>query len=227
MLAGMHSEIKRRTQAAHAELSKQRRPLSPKRKFSAVRGSRTHGIDPILYQRKPSERRRAHAHCSTRRRVVYGWLSSLCESTGDIDRLPREQRGTSNEFGLSNLHPAIRIFVNGTTLAASVHYRGRCWDVLECFEHRPGKEAGDGIHPICIPEQQEIHGSVDPLWKAEVFDCFRRWFDLTLREARTLILYGTSDGTTWAQLMPFGTPLAPHEIARFAVWKNTADAVTP
>ncbi|MGG1944679.1 hypothetical protein AB1286_07710 [Trinickia sp. NRRL B-1857] len=191
-----------------------------------MRRSRAHDIQSIRYKwSKASEMRRAYIHCSARRRVVYDWLSSLCASTGDIQRLPREQRRTSTEFRLSKLHPAIRIFVSGTTLAASVHYRGRCWDLLKCLENRPGKAPGGWINTMSIPGQQKVYDSVDALWKAEVFDGFRRWFDRALSVEQALILYGTHDGATWAELMPFATPRGLHEMARFPVWQHSPQAV--
>ena len=226
MLAGMQSEIKREARAVRAGLLKQRRPLSWKRKLGTVRRSRAYGAHPIQFKWKASEKRRAQIHCATRRRAVYDWLASLCASTGDTQRLPCEQRGTSTEFRLANLHPAIRIFVNGTTLAASVHYRGRCWDLLKCVESRPEQGAGGWINTLCIPGQQNVYDSVDALWKAEVFDRFREWFDLTLSVAQALILYGTPEGTTWAELIPFETPPALYEMARFAVWEQSLRTVT-
>jgi hypothetical protein len=191
-----------------------------------VRTSRAHGIHPIRYPwSKASELRRAHIPCSARRRIVYDWLSSLRASTGGIQRLPREQRRTSTEFRLSKLHPAIRIFVSGTTLAASVHYRGRCWDLLQCLENRPEQASRGWIDALCRPRQQKVDDGVDALWKAEVFDGFRRWFELTLSTAQALILHGTPDGVTWAELMPFATPRGSHEMARFPVWKQALRAV--
>jgi hypothetical protein len=222
----MRSDIKRKTRAGRPRLFKHRRPLSRQRKFSPVRRSRARGIYPLQYARKASERRRAHVHCSTRRRVVYAWLSSLCASIGEIQRLPRKQRGTSTEFRLSKLHPAITIFVSGTTLAASVHYRGRCWDLLKYFEHRAEDASTGRIGPMCVPEQQTVDDSADARWKTAVFDGFRRWFGITLRAAQALILYSTPDGDTWAELTPFATPRGPHETARFPVWKDSPQAVT-
>lgn len=189
-----------------------------------MRRSRAHGVHPIQYNWKASEKRRAQIHCSTRRRLVYGWLSSLCASTGEIQHLPREQRATSTEFRLANLHPAIRLFVSGTTLAVSVHYRGRCWDLLQCLEHRPEQAPHGWIDTLCMPGQQKGYETADALWKAQVFDRFREWFDLTLSVAQALILYGTRDGATWAELMPFTTPRGPDEMARFPVWERTVPA---
>ena len=222
-MSGMHAlnmqtEIKREMQAVRSGLLKPRRTLSRKRKFSPVRASRTRAISSIQSTWTASETRQAQRHCSTRRRVVYDWLASLSASAGDIQRLPREQRGTTTEFRLSNLHPAIRIFVSGTTLAASVHYRGRCWDVLKHYEALPKPVAHGWINLASAPERERVYSNVDALWKAEVFDRFRDWFELVLGAADTVMLFGTPDGTTWAELMPFATPRDVDEVARFPVW---------
>jgi hypothetical protein len=220
-LANMRIEIKRGMRAGRCRLSKQRRTLSRERKFSPVRPSRTRALYPTQHKSKASETRRARQHCSARRHVVYAWLVSLAALTGGIERLPREQRGTSTECRLSELHPAIRIFMSGTTLAASVHYRGRCWDVLECFEAVPKQAALGWVNGAGARGQPCVHASADALWKTEVFDRFREWFELTLPAAEVVILYGTDDGATWAQFMPFATPpAAPFEMARFPVWRH-------
>lgn len=218
MLSNMQTEIKRETQAVRSGLLKQRRTLSRERKFSPVRASRTRATSPIQSTSTASETRQAQRHCSTRRRVVYDWLASLSASAGNIQRLPREQRGTTTEFRLSNLHPVIRIFVSGTTLAASVHYRGRCWDVLKHFEALPKPIAHGWINLVSAPGRQRVYSNVDALWNAEVFDRFRDWFELVLGAADTVMLSATPDGTTWAELMPFATPHGVDEMARFPVW---------
>lgn len=166
---------------------------------------------------KASQKQQAQACCTKRRRIVYKWFSSL-SSFGEISPVPREQRRTSTEFRLSNLHPTIRVFVSATTLALAIHYKGRCWDVLSCFEKGAEKVPGGWANPFSAPEQQRIYSSVDAMWKAEVFDTFCEWFVATFNAAQALILYATRDGSTWAQLLPNDTPVGLYEMARFPVW---------
>lgn len=220
----MRTEIKRETRVVRSKLLKQRHALSRERTLSPVRASRTRAVYPIRHKAKASETRQAQYHCSTRRHAVYAWLSSLSALTGDIQRLPREQRGTSTEFRLSNLHPAIRIFVSGTTLAASVHYQGGSWDLLKYFEALPQKVAQGWINVVSAPGRQRVYSSVDALWKAEVLHRFRDWFELILTAAEAVTLYGTDDGATWAELMPFAAPRDSDEMARFPVWMGRARA---
>lgn len=220
MLPNMRTEIKHQTRAVRSWLLKQRRTLSHARKFRPVRTWRTRALHTIQYNSKASETRRAQQHCAARRHVVYAWLAALHASTGDIQRLPREQRGTSTEFRLSNLHPAIRIYVSGTALAASVHYRRGCWDLLKCFESIPTKAARGWTNLVSAPGRQRVYSSVDAMWKAEVFDRFRDWFELILSAAEAVMLSGTHDGTTWAELVPFATRCSADEVARFPVWKG-------
>ncbi|CAB3654714.1 hypothetical protein LMG27174_01343 [Paraburkholderia rhynchosiae] len=139
---------------------------------------------------------------------------------GNIQHLPREQCKTSTQFRLSKLHPAIRIFVNATTLAASVRWQGKCVDLLQCHETGLETVAGDWINPIDTAKYQRVYCNLDARWNAEVFKCFLRWLRNVLRTAGTLILYGTPDGTTWARLAPLGTPVGMFEMARFPVWSD-------
>lgn len=222
MLPSMRTEIKRETRAIRSGLSKPRRALSRERTLSPLRESRARATSLVQHKGKASETGQARHHCSTRRHTVYAWLSSLSALTGDIERLPREQRGASTEFRLSKLHPAIRIFVSGTTLAASVHYRGGCWDVLKYFEALPKQVAHGWINLVGAPERQRVYSNVDALWKAEVFDRFRDWFELILTAAEAVTLYGTDDGTTWAELTPLAAPRGADEMARFRVWAGRA-----
>lgn len=224
MLPSMRTEIKRETRAVRSGLSWQRRALSRERTLSPLHESRPRAISLIQHKGKASETRQAQYHCSTRRHAVYAWLSSLSALTGDIQRLPREQRGTSTEFRLSNLHPAIRIFVSGTTLAASVHYRGGCWDVLKYFEALPKQVAHGWINLVAASERQRVYSSVDALWEAEVFDRFRDWFELILTTAEAVTLYGTDDRATWAELTPAAAPRGADEMARFPIWARRAQS---
>lgn len=228
MLLNIRKQVRRDLRAVREKLLEERIVLLRKRKFRPVR---TRSIYPIKYRWKASEARQEQQHCTKRRRAVYHWLSSLSSHVGDIVRVPREQRQTSTEFRLSKLHPTIRIFVNGTTIAASVHYRGRCWDLLQCLEEGPKRAADGWINQISAPGFERVYESVDALWKAEVFGPFRAWFELTLSTAEVLVLHGTrSDargGTTWAKLMPWKTPVGPYEIARFPVWPERCPVRVP
>lgn len=222
----IRNQVRRDLRDVREKLLEKRIVLSRKRKFGPVR---TRSIYPIKYRRKASEARQEQQHRTKRRRAVYHWLSS--SHVGDIVRVPREQHQISTEFRLSKLHPTVRIFVNGTTIAASVHYGGRCWDLLQCFETGPKKVADGWINQISVPGFERVYESVDALWKAEVFEPFRAWFELTLSTAEVLVLYGTrSDargGTTWAKLMPWKTPVIPYEIARFPVWPERCPVTVP
>ncbi|RKT13457.1 hypothetical protein B0G69_6610 [Paraburkholderia sp. RAU2J] len=218
MLLKIRKHKKRQRHNKRGWLWDTRVKLHCKRKTWPVRAPHKYGSLPPRNSWKASETRREQQQCTARRRAMYEWLSSLSASVGEIESVPHEQGKTSTEFRLGRMHPAIRIFLTANTIAVSIHYRGRCWDIVKCSEAAPAKTSGGWFDAFNPPEFKVIYPDLDTLWCEEVFEPFCRWFGLMMCKDDSLILYGTRDDTTWAKLMPTETPMGLFEVARFPVW---------
>jgi hypothetical protein len=184
------------------------------RKCRRVRGARK--FESVGYKWKASETRNDHSRYSLHRSAVFRWLRQISAWVGEV--LPVDRRKMSTEFGLSKLHPAIRIFVTANTIAISVAYRDDdCWDLLRCVECEPRKVEGGWIDSLNLPSYRRVYPDLESLWQSEVFDPFKAWFSETFWSAETLIIYGMRDGATWAKLAASSTPIGLYEIERLPV----------
>jgi hypothetical protein len=213
MLFKLRQRRTRRYQS-HAAFSEQRISLQRVRRCRRVRGASKY--ESVGYKWKASETLNEQRRCSSCRRAVFDWFTHISAWVGEVR--PVDQRKTSTEFGLSKLHPAIRVVVTANTIAVAVAYRGdECRDLLQCIDCQPRKVQGGWIDSLNLPGHQLVYPDLENLWQHEVFDPFELWFRETFWSAETLILYGAREGATWARLAEFSASAERYEIERLPV----------